>query len=129
MKDSERYKQKRRKTALNRSAVKVNRQQIAVCPDGSDMRAYWYGGADSDCLFEQRSVSRESDFSNEEWVRESADNGKTWSDWKDVYSQTFEAVGEADELLRLQWEPMLYDPASGNSVTCAMIWVLLGFSV
>jgi hypothetical protein len=38
---------------------------------------------------ERRSVTSESDFANELYVRYSEDNGKSWTDWEDIYPENY----------------------------------------
>ncbi len=45
---------------------------------------------------ETRSVTSESDFSNEIYGRYSEDNGRTWSDWKDRYAQSYTSSGDME---------------------------------
>ena len=104
------------------SKIHVTGRMTASYPDCEEAIRRWYPDAQGLRLIERRSVAHESDFSNGIWQRESPDNGRTWGDWEDVYRESFQKVGEKDEILRHAFETTtLRDPVSGNQVSCAML--------
>lgn len=102
-------------------SIAVKAEKRSACPDHEELYSRWYGGADAKHLFEVRSISGESDFSNGCWQRESFDNGRTWSEPRDIYKETVRTVGENDETEYLFFDPKTYDPVSGCLVSCAML--------
>ncbi len=68
---------------------------------------------------ESRSVTSESDYANEIYVRYSEDNGKTWTEWVDVYREAYRARGGM-ELLWSKPESGVYNPVHDHYVALNM---------
>ncbi len=68
---------------------------------------------------ESRSVTSESDYANEIYVRYSEDNGKTWTEWEDVYREAYRARGDM-ELLWSKPESGVYNPVHDHYVALNM---------
>lgn len=110
---------------MSRTSIHVRAERTARCEDHSESFRRWYADAGSLHMYELRAVAYESDFSNEQWLRESFDNGRSWSEPVSVYERSFEKLG-GDELLHISFEPQVFDPASGNLVTCGMLRYFIG---
>ena len=73
-------------------------------------------------ITELRITSSECDYDSGRWVRKSTDNGRTWSEWKTLYSDEGGRHGklpnspEGDELLRWSDDISVHDPVSGCAV-------------
>ena len=106
--------------------IRVHGKMIASNPDKEEAYTRWYADDHTLHLFEEHRVEWESDFANGKWIHESFDNGRTWGEWKDVYAQSFEKVGEEDEILKHSFEPNIYDKVSGNRVSCGMLRYFIG---
>ena len=68
---------------------------------------------------EYRSVTSESDFTNEDYVRISEDNGRTWSEWEDVHA----AGHRTRDGMEMLWSVPtagLYSPAHDHYVAMNM---------
>lgn len=64
---------------------------------------------------ETRSVTSESDYINQLFIRRSADNGRTWSEWKDTYAQAYRRKAG----MELLWDTPttgVYNPVHGHFV-------------
>lgn len=68
---------------------------------------------------EIRSVTSESDYENEMYVRYSEDNGRTWTDWVDVYREAYRVRGGM-ELLWSKPESGVYNPVHDHYVALNM---------
>ncbi|MGQ9691693.1 MAG: hypothetical protein ACUVQY_10665, partial [Thermoproteota archaeon] len=68
---------------------------------------------------EVRSITSESDYENEMYTRYSENNGKTWTEWKDVYRDAYRARGNM-ELLWSKPESGVYNPVHDHYVTLNM---------
>ncbi len=68
---------------------------------------------------ETRSVTSESDFANEQYVRYSEDNGRNWTDWEDRYRETYRARGDM-ELISSTPETGIYNPVHDHYVALNM---------
>ncbi len=68
---------------------------------------------------EVRSVTSESDYENEIYVRYSEDNGKTWTNWTDTYREVYRARGGM-ELLWSKPEGGVYNPVHDHYVALNM---------
>ena len=70
-------------------------------------------------LIETRITCSECDYFDGCWERESPDNGRTWGEWKKIYSDEEGRRGrvpgsaEGDEYLPWDFKPTLEDPVSG----------------
>ncbi len=106
--------------------ISVKGECTVRCEDHTESFRRWYADGAGLGLFELHSVSSESDFSNGRWLRESPDNGRSWSEPVNVYEDGFERFPGGDEILRHSFEPDIYDPASGNLVTCGMLRYFIG---
>lgn len=104
----------------------VNGKMEACYDDMRESFFRWYADDKSLKLFEKREVASEIDFFNGKFIRESDDNGKTWSEYRDVYAEDFIKVGDTDEILRVGFDPYFYDSASGNIVTCGLFRYFIG---
>lgn len=74
--------------------VKITREIIEKSPSPSKCvsRVQSYVGKGLKRM-EVRSVTSESDYENEIYVRYSDDNGRTWTDWADVYREAYRVGG------------------------------------
>jgi len=66
-----------------------------------------------------RTVTSESDYANEIYVRYSEDNGKTWTAWQDVYREAYRTRGDM-ELLWSKPESGVYNRLHGHYVALNM---------
>ncbi len=64
---------------------------------------------------EHRSLQRESDWSNADFERRSEDNGRTWGEWQDVYSQGQEVRG--DDEINTGYGNEAFNPRHGHFVS------------
>ena len=101
--------------------ITVESRLREVNPDLEVM--YFKHYAPDGTLVEQRTASREVDYAKGNWTRTSADNGRTWTEWKTDFSDDdggrhgrLENSPEGDELLGGDFEPSLADPVSGCRV-------------
>lgn len=111
---------------MSDTGITVRAEMTASHPDLEENFIRWYGEAEGLRLFELRSVATESDFSNGRWLRESPDNGRTWSEPRSVYENAFLHAGEKDEILYHSFDPSVYDPVSGCLVSCGMLRYFIG---
>lgn len=68
---------------------------------------------------ETRSVTSESDYANELYVRRSPDNGRTWGAWEDVHKESYRTRGAAEML----WQTPstgVWNPVHGHCVALNM---------
>lgn len=105
---------------MTNTGIHVKGIKTAAYDNAEESIFRWYADDKSLKLYEARTLTGESDFFNGRWIRESEDNGRTWSEYRDAYAEAFQTVNETDEIFNVQFEPTLYDPASGNVVTCGL---------
>ena len=105
------------------SSTKITVRSEMRCRNTNCQKNYsrWYADADSLHVYEQCDTQSESDFVNGSERRESFDNGKIWSGYKDVYLDFLKPVDEKDEIGYYDFEPTIPDPVSGNLVTCGLL--------
>ena len=101
--------------------IKVRSEMRGRDEGKEELYSRWYADAESLHMYEQHDTEYESDFVNGSERRESFDNGKTWSEYRDVYKDQLTAVGDKDEIGYYDFEPNIPDPSSGNSVTCGLM--------
>ena len=109
------------------SGIRVKGTMTAAYPDHEEAFDRWYLD-DGLRLAERHTVASENDFLNGVWVRESPDNGRTWGEWKDVYTDTLKVLPGGDELFGSDFSGYgmnLYDPASGCRVFTTLETVFL----
>lgn len=70
-------------------------------------------------LADYRSVTSESDFSNENYKRVSPDNGRTWSDWKDIHKEGYITKG-SDEIMTAAGRKQIYNPVHDHFIALSM---------
>lgn len=107
--------------------IKVRKELYIEAPDKnmSDTRAQFYTEPYGLRRVEKRDLQGESDFANESYERFSDDNGKTWSDWKDVYGTSFEQKANGDEI---NWNDgcEFYNPVHEHFVSLGMQRIFMG---
>ena len=111
---------------MNDNRIQVKGTMRGAFEDHNESFRRYYADGEGLKLIETRSVSSESDFSNGRWKRENPDNGRTWSECENIYQQYFEKVGEGDENLNISFDPIIYDPISGNMTICGMKRYFIG---
>ena len=75
--------------------------------------------------FERRSVTGESDYANELYVRFSDDNGRSWGDWIDRYTETYRRRDD----LEMIWSPPetgIYNATHDHYVAINLQRIFLG---
>lgn len=81
------------------SGITVIKEFYAGAPDKktSEWRSQQYVNGTGLKRVESRRLQRSSDWTNEHYERYSDDNGQTWGEWNDIYSETYEKKGD-DEI-------------------------------
>jgi hypothetical protein len=92
--------------------------EMAPGPNRCVSRHFYYIGKGLE-LADIRSVTSESDFSNELYRRVSPDNGKTWGEWEDIYRSEYVQKGD-DEIMTGQPVHGYYNPVHDHFVTLTM---------
>ena len=82
----------------------------------SEMRYQYYADASDTHRIERKVVTAESDFHNNAFARESFDNGKTWTEWQDVYKDDFTTV-PGGERLQSRVPQRTFDPIARRQVS------------
>ena len=72
-----------------------------------------------------RTVTSESDYANELYVRYSEDNGKTWGEWADKYAETYHRKGDL-EMIWHRPEVGIHNPVHNHFVAISLQRVFLG---
>ena len=106
---------------MSETGITVRAEMRGAFNGREELYSRWYADAESLRMFEQRDIQSESDFCSGAERRESYDNGKTWSDYRDVYREQLSSAGDKDEIGYYDFEPNIPDPVSGNSVTCGLM--------
>ncbi|HBN82466.1 MAG TPA: hypothetical protein DDZ89_01345 [Clostridiales bacterium] len=70
-------------------------------------------------LVDVRSITSESDYTNETYHRISQDNGKTWSDWRDIHKTGYITKG-SDEIMIGTGGKQVYNPVYDHFVSISM---------
>lgn len=70
-------------------------------------------------LTDVRSVTSESDYTNETYRRVSHDNGKTWSDWTDIHASGYVVKGSDEIMMGIPSEG-IYNPVHDHFVSVNM---------
>ncbi len=111
---------------MDRTAISVRKELYAPAPDErtSEHRSQHYVNGTGLQRVEHRSLQRESDWSNADFERFSADNGRTWGEWQDVGRQITEKKGE-DEVNTYPGEET-YNRHHGHFVSLGMRRVFFG---
>ena len=104
-------------------SITVRRELHAPSPDPqtTDIRFQRYLSAGDLTRLEHRSLHREADWTSANFERRSADNGRTWGPWQDVYGKVYEAKGD-DEVLTTDGANFnqAYNPRHGHFVSVSM---------
>jgi hypothetical protein len=90
----------------------------------SEWRAQRYVNGTGVKRVEQRSLQRESDWSDASFERFSDDNGRTWSEWRDVYRRGYEQKG--DDEINLHDGAETFNPRHGHFVSLGMRRIFFG---
>ncbi|MGB9718449.1 MAG: hypothetical protein ACP5PQ_03000 [Thermoproteota archaeon] len=100
--------------------VKITREIVEKSPGPSKCvsRTQSYVGKGLKRM-EIRSVTSESDYENEMYVRYSEDNGGTWTGWVDIYRDAYRVRGGM-ELLWSRPETGVYNPVHDHYVALNM---------
>lgn len=111
---------------MSNTGITVRREKRLTCEGREELFSRWYAGVSGTHMFEQHDIQSESDFVNGSERRESFDNGRTWSEYRNVYKEHLTAAGDNDEIEYYDFEPNIPDPASGNLVTCGLMRYFIG---
>lgn len=111
---------------MSNGKITVNARMDANYDNRAEFIFRWYADDKSNKMLETRSITCENDFFNGKQIRESDDNGRTWSEYREVYEEDFTKVGEKDEILKFGFDPYFYDTKSGNLVTCGLFRYFIG---
>jgi len=107
--------------------IAVKKELYVKAPDKytCDMRIQQYTEPYGFKRVEKRSIQKESDFINELYERYSEDNGKTWSDWRDVYKNALEVKKNGDEIIWCEGNEY-FNPVYNHFVSLSMQRIFSG---
>lgn len=106
--------------------ITVTRELYAKAPDKktSERRSQYYVNGTGLKRVEHRRLQRSSDWADQRYERYSDDNGQTWGEWVDIYSEIYEKKG--DDEINTYHGIETYNPRYGHFVSIGMRRIFFG---
>ena len=101
-------------------SIRVKKELYVKAPDKQTAKcmSQFYVNGTGLRRVEHQKLQRESDWSNAMFERYSDDNGRTWGEWKDVYSNNCEI--KANDEINIHYGNETYNPLYGHFVSIGM---------